>query len=186
MHLASIEWNTASERSTDEFLHWVQRNVERGYPVAIGVYTNEYRFYGTTAPHAGDPSYDHIVPVTSVSADALTFSDNGLWNPTGKPRYTFGYGFAAFQRTRVQANAPRAPIYSLASDGRNYGIAISGIADANHETLPVRLSTNVRWERPPMRNGSNARPRADAAHPHDYDFESRARRGVSPLSLRRA
>jgi hypothetical protein len=159
MHLASIEWNTATERSTDEFLLWVRRNVERGYPVAIGVYTNEYRFYGTTAPRAGDPSYDHIVPVTSVSADALTFSDNGLWNPTGKPRYTFGYRFAAFQRTRVQANAPGAPIYSLSSDGRNYGIAISGVADADHETLPVRLSTNVRWERPPMRNGSNARPR---------------------------
>jgi hypothetical protein len=159
MHLASIEWNTSSERNTDEFLRWVQLNVERGYPVAIGVYTNEYRFYGTTAPRAGDPSYDHIVPVTSVSADALTFSDNGLWNPTGIPRYTFGYRFAAFQRTRVQANAPGAPVYSLASDGRNYGIAISGIADADHQTLPVRLSTNVPWERPPMRNGSNVRPR---------------------------
>jgi hypothetical protein len=159
MHLDSIEWNTASEGSTDEFLRWVRRNVERGYPVAIGVYTNEFRFYGKTAPRAGDPQYDHIVPVTSVSPDALTFSDNGLWNPTGKPPYTFGYGFAAFQRTREQANAPNAPVYSLASNARNYGIAISGVADADHETLPVRLSTSVVWERPGMQNGSNVRPR---------------------------
>jgi hypothetical protein len=159
MHLASIVWKTASERSTDQFLRWVQRNIERGYPVTIGVYTNEYRFYGKTAPRAGDPSYDHIVPVTSVSSDALTFSDNGLWNPSGKPRYTFGYGFGAFQRTRVQANAPGAPVYSVASDGRNYGIAISGVADANHDTLPVRLSTSVNWERPSIRNGTSVRPR---------------------------
>jgi Peptidase_C39 like family len=159
MHLAWIEWNTASEQSTDQFLRWVRRNVERGYPVAIGVYTNEYRFYGDKAPRAGDPAYDHIVPVTSVSSDSLTFSDNGLWDPASKPHYTFGYSFAAFQRSRVAANKPSAPVYSLANDAQNYGIAIGGVADADRETLPVRISTNVPWERPPMKNGSNVRPR---------------------------
>lgn len=157
MHLAAIRWNTASERDTDQFLRWVQRNVERGYPVAIGVYTNE-RLFGSKG--RGDPSYDHIVPVTGVTADSITFSDNGLWNPTGKPPFSFTYPLATFPKTRAQANAPNGTIYALANDGRNYGIAIRGVVDADGETLPVRLATSVKWERPAMRKHSDVRPRA--------------------------
>jgi hypothetical protein len=157
MHLAAVRWNTKSEQNTDEFLRWVARNVERGYPVAIGVYTNERRFGNKGS---GDPSYDHIVPVTGVSASSLTFSDNGLWNPTGKPRFAFTYPLATFPKTRAQANAPDGTVYALANDGRNYGIAVRGVVDADGETLPVRLSTSVKWERPAMRKHSNVRPRA--------------------------
>lgn len=170
MHLDAVEWNTAAETSTDAFLAWVKQNVVRGRPVAIGVYTNEYLFYGRTNPKAGDPDYDHIVPVTNVGTthavndpayhadDVLVFSDNGIWGPPSNPPYVYRYSFGAFQKTRAQANAPSGTIYALANDAQNYGIAITGVTDPAHETLPVRLSTNVNYERPAMRNGSDARP----------------------------
>lgn len=45
MHLRSIEWNTASERTTNQFLVWVKHNVAKGYPVAIGIYTRDIKSY---------------------------------------------------------------------------------------------------------------------------------------------
>ncbi len=88
MHLAMTEWNRKTERSSRDFLAWVKREVLLGYPVAIGIYTNEYRFYGEHDKHAGSPQYDHIVPVLGARAnrgepdyspdDSLEFSDNGL------------------------------------------------------------------------------------------------------------
>jgi hypothetical protein len=157
LHLSAIKWNTASQRNTGQFLSWVRANAGRGFPVVIGVYTNERLFENRGA---GDPSYDHIVPVLGVTASSITFSDNGLWNPGVKPPFRFTYRWATFPKSRAQANAPNGTIYSLADDGRNYGIAIRGIADPGGETLPVRLATSVKWERPAMRKHSNVRPRA--------------------------
>ncbi|HTA39388.1 MAG TPA: C39 family peptidase [Candidatus Acidoferrales bacterium] len=156
MHLSAVRWNTGAQRNTAEFLRWVRAKIERGYPVAIGVYTNMRRF---NEKLPGQHTYDHIVPVTGVTADSLTFSDNGLWNP-GKPPFSFTYSFATFPKTRRQANEANGPIYSLANYGSNYAVAIRGVADPDGETLPVRLTTSVKWERPPMRNGSTVRPRA--------------------------
>src|SRR5579862_7075760 len=45
MHLTYAEWTTSSETSTNQFLAWVKSKVIAGYPVAIGIYTNEYLFY---------------------------------------------------------------------------------------------------------------------------------------------
>jgi len=159
MHLNSIEFDTAKESSTAQFLTWVRSNVTLGRPVAIGVYTNEFRFYGKTNPKAGDPQYDHIVPVIGVSASTLTFSDNGLWSPSWPPRYEFTYDFNSFPKTRAQANRQGGAIYSLDGGGTNFGIAIAGVTDPQRETLPVRVATDVNYERPAMVNGSTARPR---------------------------
>lgn len=170
MHLNAVEWKTATETSTDAFLLWVKHNVVKGHSVIIGVYTNEYRFYHNTKPTAGDPQYDHIVPVIGVGStnsiddpsydpdDSLTFSDNGLWGTVSNPPYMFTYGFGAFQKTRRQANATNGSVYALASGGKNFGVAITGITDPAHETLPVRLSTNVNYERPEIGKHSTVRP----------------------------
>ncbi len=173
MHLTYIEWNTATEKSTNSFLAWVAGNVTAGYPVAIGIFTNEYLFYGKTNPDAGDGQYDHIVPVTGVasnspltnpatyySSDIITFNDNGLWTGTsnGQPQYIFSYPFGSFQATRQQANAENGSIYSIDSKPANYGITITGVIDQNHETVPVNVATNVNYEKPAIQNGSNVRP----------------------------
>lgn len=170
MHLNAIEWDTAAEKSTDQFLAWVKQNVVKGYPVAIGVYTNEYLFYQNTKPNAGDPDYDHIVPVFGVDSnrlitdpnyyafDTIYFSDNGLWGDPSNPPFIFSYPFGSFQASRKQANAKNGPVYSLANDGSNYGIAITGVKDLNGDTLPVRVDTNFNAELPSIKNGTSKRP----------------------------
>jgi hypothetical protein len=165
MHLAATVWNTANERNTDAFLAWVKKNVLLDRPVIIGVYNNEYRLYHNTNPHSGDSEYDHVVPVVGVTSvgpgynprDTITFSDNGLWGPPTP--YLFTYRFASFQRDRVQANAKNGPLYSLANDGRNYGIAITGVLDRDRETVPVRVATSVNYEKPAIGKQSNVRPK---------------------------
>lgn len=170
LHLNSIEWKTSKETSTEQFLTWVKRNIIRGYPVAIGVFTNEYLFYGNTDPDAGDPQYDHIVPVFRIrshhpvssrryfSDDRVSFSDNGLWGNSHTRKYHFTYPFGAFQSDRTQANAPNGPVYALPNGARNYGIAITGVMDTDGDTLPVRVATDKNYEAPAMKDGSNARP----------------------------
>jgi hypothetical protein len=173
MHLTYTEWNTSAETSTNQFLAWVAGEVVAGHPVAIGIYTNEYLFYGKTNPNAGDPDYDHIVPVTGVasnspltnpatyySTDIITFNDNGLWTgtPSGQPQYVFSYPFESFEATRRQANSKTGNVYSVSSDGSNYGIAITGVIDQDRETVPVSVATNLNYEKPAIKNRSNARP----------------------------
>lgn len=172
MHLNVLEWNTAAETSTEAFLGWVRANVLEKHPVAMGVYTNEYLFYGKTNPTAGDPDYDHIVPVLGVASthplaaptayfpdDVLTFSDNGLWTgTTGSPTYIFSSAFGALQATRAQANAKMGAIYSLTNDASNYGVAVTGVIDQDNETVPVRVSTDKNSEVPAIGAGSNTRP----------------------------
>eukprot|EP01040_Poterioochromonas_malhamensis_P016133 gene16133-18238_t len=66
MHLNSVEWATDKEQSTEEFLVWVKQNTLKGYVVIIGIYQNYYEFYDDSSPLAGDPDYDHIVPVLGI------------------------------------------------------------------------------------------------------------------------
>lgn len=170
MRLKSIEWNSNKQKSTNQFLSWVKKNVLKGYPVAIGVYTNEYLFYGDRNPLAGDPEYDHIVLVNGIRSnqplsnskynkkDVLYFSDNGLWGDSSYRPYEFDYRFKDFQATRIQANSKHGPIYSLSDQTPNYGIAIVGVLDLNGDTLPVHIETSVNYEKPEIKNGSNERP----------------------------
>lgn len=169
MHLNAVEWNTDNEQNTNQFLSWVKQNVVKGYPVAIGIFTNEYRFYNKTNPKAGDDVYDHIVPVFAIESnhplnnqgyyadDIITFSDNGLWGTDTTP-YIFSYSMGSFQADREQANAKKGAIYSLYNGAENYGIAILGVLDKNGDTVPVRVDTNVNFENPSIENKSSVRP----------------------------
>ncbi len=170
MRLNCIEWQ--EESTTEQFLAWVKQKVAQGFPVAIGIYTNEYLFYGKTNPNAGDSEYDHIVPVTGITSyhplidpnyygsDEIYFNDNGLWGDPGKePPYYFSYSLDDFQATRAQANNPEGQVYSLANDAYNYGIAITGVEDPNGDTLPVRIDTDLNYELPQIAKGSSIRPK---------------------------
>lgn len=167
LHLAYEEWDSVSESDTDQFLVWVKERVASGYPVAIGVLANQYLFYGDKNPNAGQSDYDHIVTVTNISSkhpmmdgvyygdDQLSFSDHGLWDDDEAPKYSFSYSFDEFQKSRKEANAKHGDVYSLVDDGTNYGIAITGIKG---DTLPVRLVTNLNYEKPEICRCSNRRP----------------------------
>lgn len=170
MHLKAIAWNTSAEKKTQQFLTWIKKNVLEGYPVIIGIYTNEYLFYNKKNPKAGNSDYDHIVPVFEISSyhsldhtdyyadDVIYFSDNGLWGDSVYPPYIFSYPFAVFQANRKQANAKNGSIYSLSNSGSNYGIAITGIIDLNGDTFPIRVDTNLNDEKPEIQNGTNIPP----------------------------
>lgn len=169
MHLSFISWDHRQEKKSAEFLQWVKKQVCRGYPVAIGLYMNEYLFYGNPDPLAGFTDYDHIVSVDGIASkhpltensysggDQISFSDHGLWDE-GIPRYNFSYFFAPFQGDRREANRVDGEIYTLPNEGKNYGIALTGVADLNHETLPVRVETSLNYEEPSIEEGSNQRP----------------------------
>jgi len=174
MHLNAIQWKSASTANPNNFLAWVKENVALGYPVIISVFENRHSFDGSNDENAGDAEYDHIVQVTGVSSkhplskpsvydadDVITLSDNGLWSPTGQPAYVYRYASGAFQANRQEANSKSHPIYSLPRAGKNYGVAITGIIDHDGKTLPVRLSTDRKFEKPAMREGSNTRPPAE-------------------------
>jgi hypothetical protein len=174
MHLRAIVRTGKFNRSTDGFLEWVKENVLLGHPVAIGIYMNQFRFYGNRNPNAGSPQYDHIVPVIGIgsyhprdergyfSDDAITFSDNGEWSSSRREaRYYFSYTFGSFQKTRREANAHHGPVYSLTDDHRDFGIAILGVQDGDNETLPVRVTTNINYEHPQIVQGSSKRPPAE-------------------------
>jgi hypothetical protein len=146
-----------------------------GHAVTICVYMNQYLFYNSASPNAGDSEYDHIVSAISVESkydddqyhddDILTFSDHGEWSPvvTG-PQYLFSYTFLEIQGTRMDANAQNGNVYTINSDASvgNFGILHSGVADENKDTLPVRVTTNLNYESPDIKPMSNVRPAAMA------------------------
>lgn len=188
MHLNAVEWDGQTEAvTTSQYLAWVKGYVLAGYPVIIGVYVNLYEPGGD--PATGFSSYDHIVPVNGIASnhplaqgfkqsyyadDILQLSDNSgnhnvkfpssASSPPVAAAYLFQYSYGAFQMTRVQANSPTAPPYSLAlhsnSGNRNSAVAITGVTDLNRETVPVRLATNLNYENPAISNGSNTPPAA--------------------------
>ncbi|MBY0573632.1 MAG: hypothetical protein K2P84_08120 [Undibacterium sp.] len=187
MHLNAVEWNGQSNTlTTNQYLAWIKGYVLAGYPVIMGVYVNLYQPGGSVS--AGFSSYDHIVPVTGIASnhplvkgpnqtyyadDILQFSDNSGYhninypNPVTSPpaaAYFFQFNFSAFQMTRTQANAATAPPYSLAlhSNGsnQNAAVAITGVIDLNHETVPVRLATDLIYESPAITDKSNTAPAA--------------------------
>jgi len=173
MRLVAEGWDAPSGKTGADFLVWVKNHVFAGHPVVIGVFTNEFLFYNDRNKNAGDPDYDHIVPVVAMNfverqapasgvfsaSDWIAFSDNGLWGSSSHTPYRFQYGLNSFRKTRSEANSPNGSVYSLKVRG-NYGVAITGVADTNGDTIPVRLATSVNYERPSMKNGSNNPPTA--------------------------
>lgn len=181
LRLDSTSWNSKTIDSK-QFLVWVKQQFLSGNVVTIGVYTNEYLFYGDTNATAGDPEYDHIVTVYSIesddpesneylSNDTITFSDHGLWNPHGiqsnasTAQYFFTYRFDDFQGSRSQANAKDGAVYTLpsASSTQNYAIAHRGLMEessSQHVLIPIRVETSVNYESPEIGRHSNERPTA--------------------------
>ncbi len=172
LRLRAENWDGRKQRSEREFLAWVKRHVLAGHPVIIGVFNNENTLYGRTDPEAGDPQYDHIVPVSAIRSrhplsegryfptDKIVFSDNGLFGSANDHPFLYRYVFHRFPGNRRQANVPDGALYTLPDYGRNYGVAILGVEDHDGETLPVRLETSRISENPSMSRGSNQRPRS--------------------------
>jgi hypothetical protein len=137
---------------------------------------NQYAFYNSTSTTAGDPDYDHIVPILQIDSkftdglyhadDIIYFSDNGssacigakniyVCNDTVPP-FIYKMTASEFFGTRRQANNKTGPLYRLPVTP--YGIAHTGVVDANKNTLPVKITTSSEYENPPIKEGSETRP----------------------------
>jgi hypothetical protein len=148
---------------------WVKKEIIDGHPVVSTVFANEYLIEGKKDPMAGSDEYDHIVPMSGITADSallysnddkLTFSDNGLYATSPESaQYMFTRTFGKFPRDRKAANYPKGAAYSLPKVRRNYGTSISGVKDLNGDTIPVRLTTSVNLESPEMVNGQTDAPK---------------------------
>jgi hypothetical protein len=166
LHLVTEDWSDAGDApTTDAYLSWVTAQVRAGHPVLLGVYENQSAF-----GEEGDPEFDHVALATRVDGDVLTIDDNGLWNPDDwtpadpaggtPPPYLTDIPLDAFARTREGADEPSAPLYSIRSDGPDYGTAIAGIADADGVALPVSLTASANYELPAMVDGADTPPAA--------------------------
>ena len=143
--------------------------VAAGWPTVVGLYLSHYRFNGFQYNlDFGYPDYDHIVPVVGITSthvygsdydadDVLHITDNGTWQTPGTaPQYHFSLPFEASIRDRRSSNNILADTYSVPFVA-NYGIAITGIDDVDHETLPVRLTTDIDYE-PAIAPGADTPP----------------------------
>lgn len=160
MQLNSSEFY--AENNPNRLGAWIRKNVLNLRPVITTVFTNERKFYGIKDLLAGDPDYDHIVPVIGIktsstsfsSSDVLYFSDNALWAPNPSNQSSF-----SSSRNRRDANRATSPVYSL-NKAAQYGLVINGVKDLDGDTIPVRLTTSVNKEVPALKNGSSVCPKA--------------------------
>lgn len=153
MRLDATAFDSNQQTSTTQFLTWVKSMVLQNHPVIIGVLLNMERSHDDPP---GDAEYDHIVPVLGVAShvklsqsdpryrpsDLLTFSDNSGLRSDSIYSATFG----SFPRNRASANGRNAPMYSLRNRPMNYAIAVTGVADPEHVTIPVRLTSSTDGE----------------------------------------
>jgi hypothetical protein len=108
MRLEAVEFPSATQTSSHQFLNWIKDNFLRGRVVIIGVFNNGIALEEWTGRTDGDSEYDHIVPVLQLGSDApfsehpdryrlrdvVTISDNGLYGPVGDPpQYQFLYSY---------------------------------------------------------------------------------------------
>jgi hypothetical protein len=142
LHLTSQEWNdNESGPQYQDYLAWVKQELSSGHPVIGTVYINGLH----------DSDYDHIVPFVGYQSaqdgtayhpgDHLLFYDNFSLK-------TISRSFSSLPATRTQANQGSHEYYL--PQQVDYGVAVTGIVDPNHETVPVQLSINRSSEPDPF------------------------------------
>ena len=151
MHLDANDYSgsgrSAGRRGQLRFVSWIRDQISTGAKVILGVYIKG----------ADDGEYDHIVPALDVVPSGVKLGRKGLL----KDRLWFAdnYGqkvsgtFGSLLRDRRAANQSSAAPYSIPNGVNNYGIAISGVADRDQVTIPVRLQAS-RYDEPVLPEGS--------------------------------
>lgn len=145
LRLAYETWNYKKERAPQwkNYLAWAKRHLNAGHPVIATVYMKG----------EDDPDFDHILPFIGFRSshdtsdyhddDLMIFCDNYAQNPFGR---SFQSLCAARWEVRNGSN-----IYYIPRQV-DYGVAVTGIVDRNHETAPIQLSVD-RWDEPNLVRG---------------------------------
>jgi hypothetical protein len=132
LHFAFTQWDTsAPQPQFHSFLVWMKTNLALGVPSFFGAYLTDGN---------NDPDYDHIMPATGIQ-----FTAASAYDPTDVLTYNDNFG-DRITRAAGALSATRASCsYSSTQGGCipqdvDYGIAVTGIVDPQHVTLPVSLS----------------------------------------------
>jgi hypothetical protein len=169
MRLVGEGFSLDGRQSARGFLTWIKNHIFQKHPVIIGVFNNISRLGGLPP---GDEEYDHIVPVFAVDSsepfdsarrrflgdDVIHFSDNGLYTPNGRPDFCFHSTFSGFLKNRRAANESHAAAYALKNHPNHYGFAVTGVADSDSSTIPVRLRASLNHE-PELADGGIVPPK---------------------------
>lgn len=139
------------QRSSEELTRWMAEHLHHGHPVLLGVFRNAARF-AESIP--GDEEYDHIVLVNgfdsakppAATPDLILFADHGLYTPAGRPLQQFACRMSDFLHSRESANLAESPPYSLKNAPANFALTITGVADRDGATVPVRIRASLNHE----------------------------------------
>jgi len=138
LHLAHVTWDSsAAQPQASAFLAWIETELLHGAPVVYGVYLTDA---------ANDPDYDHIVPAVGVTPDQLTSNDN-YDDQITVPLATLAATRSGCMRSTVQGGCVPRDV--------DYGVAITGVMDAQHASLPVSMTVTVDPE-PNVSTGAHA------------------------------
>jgi hypothetical protein len=132
LHLTFTQWdNTVAQPQFQGFMVWLKNNLAIGYPAYFGAYLTDGN---------NDPDYDHIMPATGIA-----YTNLSAYDPSDVLTYNDNFG-DQIVRPASQLSATRASCsYSSTQGGCipqdvDYGIAVTGVVDPQHVTLPVSLS----------------------------------------------
>lgn len=140
------DWNASTPQYKD-YLIWAKKHLSKGHPVIMTVYVNGM----------DDPDYDHIVPAVGYkSADITSFNKNDelIFNDLFQ-KTPFVRTFDSIWDDRSMQRNDSKYEYCIPKDVE-YGVAITGVADNNNETVPVSLSIDA-WDEPNVTAGENPR-----------------------------
>jgi hypothetical protein len=147
------------------------------HPFAAGntaYYANDYLIFSDNGLYGPDPP--NHPPSDGTALPPFYFPNTYASPPSyidadSYPHYEFG----VFEKTRVRATKSKTS-YSLAlnnpSKGKpgNFGVAVTGVIDQSHETVPVRLVTNLFIEFPYISQGSKKNPSPAPPSPEPMTF----------------
>jgi hypothetical protein len=132
----SIWSDDAATPQANQFTLWLKRQIVNETPSIMAVYLSG----------RSDSSYDHIIPVVGVKYTDLSRFDEAdefIVNDLAKRQVTRPISsYVATRQDCAYAGDDSGCIPQM----RNYGVAIAGILDAQHVTLPVRLSVEANTE----------------------------------------
>ncbi|CAF1621171.1 unnamed protein product [Rotaria magnacalcarata] len=134
------DWESSAQPQFYDFCRWIKRSIIQGHPAMFGAYLS----------YMQEEDYDHIMPAIGVR-----FQDEHEYNPEDVLFYYNLFREKLIERTMSKDDlaATRKTCRKHCGEGGSlplnidYGIAVTGIADENQITLPVRLSVSA-WNEP--------------------------------------
>ncbi|CAF1236975.1 unnamed protein product [Rotaria sordida] len=152
LHFTYDEWDleNSPQPQFHDYCCWMKRSIIRGHPVMFVVYLL----------YMHDEDYDHIMPAIGVR-----FRDENQYDPDDVLIYYNLYHLRQIERKMSENDlaATRKTCRKHCGEGGciplniDYGIAVTGILDENHVTLPVRLSVSA-WNEPNTHPAYNEKP----------------------------